>query len=63
MKHLVSLPESTAPRFHALADLPPDDWFSTSDPPASKLGSGGGTAWLLSEHWRTSAPQTQFGDY
>lgn len=60
MKYLVSLPESTVAPFHALAGVSPEHWFAASDPKGSRVGSGGGSAWLLSECWRTSQPGVPF---
>jgi len=60
MKYLVSLPECSAPHFHSLAEVPREDWFCTSDPGGTRAGSGGGTAWLLSECWRRSSPRLPF---
>ena len=47
MKHLLSLPPNVVPHFHQLTALPQTSWFCNSDPIGRKLGSGGGTAWLL----------------
>ena len=33
--------------FYDIEKADRDEWFCTSDPIGSKLGSGGGTAWLL----------------
>lgn len=47
MKKLLSLPPNLVDSFHELAHVDRAVWFCTSDPVGSKLGSGGGTAWLL----------------
>ncbi len=47
MHHLLSLPPDVAGSFHQLSGLPPEGFYCTSDPVGCKLGSGGGTAWLL----------------
>lgn len=60
MKYLVSLPESTAPHFHALAEVSREDWFCSADPKGTRVGSGGGTVWLLSECWRASSCRLPF---
>ncbi|HAQ17692.1 MAG TPA: bifunctional fucokinase/L-fucose-1-P-guanylyltransferase [Prolixibacteraceae bacterium] len=49
MKHLISVPSNTIPHFHQISGLSPDDWFVSSDPEGKKVGSGGGTAHLLTE--------------
>jgi galactokinase/mevalonate kinase-like predicted kinase len=46
--------------FAALESKEPPGWFATSDPPRSKLGSGGGTAHLLAEAWRATGPGQPF---
>lgn len=47
MKKLLSLPPNVVPHFHALTGASHTEYFATSDPVGVKLGSGGGTAWLL----------------
>ncbi len=49
MKHLISVPPITVPHFHSISGLPKKDWFVSSDPKNKKVGSGGGTAHILSE--------------
>jgi len=49
MKHLVSVPSNTISHFHQISGLPESDWFVASDPEGERLGSGGGTAHLLTE--------------
>ena len=53
MKYLLSLPENLVESFHAITEKN-DNWFVTSDPPGTKIGSGGGTAYLLAEHMKNS---------
>lgn len=50
---LLSLPPDTVGRIHALENLDADSYFCSCDPPGSKLGSGGGTTWILDE-WERS---------
>ncbi len=52
MKHLISVPPKSIPFFHSVTGLLSDDWFVASDPAERKVGSGGGTAHLLSELWK-----------
>ena len=44
---LLSLPPNLAGCFHEVTGLGSDEWFCTHDPVGKKLGSGGGSAWLL----------------
>lgn len=43
----MSLPPNLVECFHELRHAERREWFCTSDPVGSKLGSGGGTTWLL----------------
>lgn len=57
MKKLLSLPPNLVECFYDVEHVDPNEWFCTSDPVGSKLGSGGGTAWLLEacqKHWASS---------
>ena len=47
MKKLLSLPPNLVSCFHEITKYGRDEWFCTSDPVGRKLGSGGGTTWLL----------------
>ena len=47
MKKMLSLPPNLVDCFHEVTGLSHDDFFCTHDPIGHKLGSGGGTAWLL----------------
>lgn len=47
MKKLLSLPPNLVECFHEINHADHKEWFCSSDPVGSKLGSGGGTAWLL----------------
>lgn len=47
MKKLLSLPPNLVGCFHDITHTDRNEWFCTSDPVGRKLGSGGGTAWLL----------------
>ena len=52
MKKLLSLPPNLVGSFHDVTGLSRDDYFCTCDPIGHRLGSGGGTAWLLQEAMR-----------
>lgn len=47
MKKLLSLPPNLVNSFHKVANVAVDEWFCTSDPVGARLGSGGGTTWLI----------------
>ena len=53
MKKLLSLPPNLVEVFHEVTGLSKDEYFCTCDPIGHRLGSGGGTAWLLQEASRT----------
>ena len=57
---LLTLPPRMALEFEALEGRPRPAWFATSDPPGSNLGSGAGTANLLADAWRGTAPDESF---
>ena len=52
MKKLLSLPPNLVDAFHEVTGLSREEYFCTCDPIGHRLGSGGGTAWLLQEAWR-----------
>lgn len=47
MRTLLSLPPNLVGSFNDITGLPPSQFFCTSDPINARLGSGGGTTWLL----------------
>lgn len=49
MKKLLSLPPNLIGWFHDITGYPKSEWFCTNDPIDHKLGSGGGTTWLLTQ--------------
>ena len=53
MKKLLSLPPNLVGSFHEVTGLSQDEYFCTCDPVGHRLGSGGGTAWLLQEAYRS----------
>lgn len=59
MKKLLSLPPNLVESFNDITGTLPSEWFCTSDPVGHKLGSGGGTSWLLEDcrlHENASQP-------
>ena len=57
MKKLLSLPPNLVGSFHNVTGLSQDEYFCTCDPVGHRLGSGGGTAWLLQEAYRSQASE------
>ena len=55
MKTLISVPPALIGKFNSRSGLPSDQCFATSDPEGLKLGSGGGTAHLISEGWKAAS--------
>ena len=53
MKKLLSLPPNLVEVFHEVTGLSRGEYFCTCDPVGHRLGSGGGTAWLLQEAYRS----------
>lgn len=53
MRKLLSLPPNLVDAFHDVTGLSRDTYFCTCDPVGHRLGSGGGTAWLLQEAYRS----------
>ena len=52
MKKLLSLPPNLVGAFHDITQRSSKEYFCTCDPVGHRLGSGGGTAWLLREACR-----------
>lgn len=63
MKKLLSLPPNLVEYFHDIEHVSSKEWFCTSDPIGSKLGSGGGTTWLLEACQRAMSPKQTFEDW
>ncbi len=63
MKKLLSLPPNLVDSFHQLENVDNNEWFCTSDPVNAKLGSGGGTAWLLHACQQQWAPKQLFSKW
>lgn len=63
MQKLLSIPENLVHSFHKVTGRQPGEWFATSDPPGTKVGSGGGSAWLLAQHKQQYGESQAFGDY
>ena len=63
MQYLLTLPPKMAEEFASLERRHPPQWFACSDPAGQALGSGGGTANLLFQAWRNTAPGTPFNTW
>lgn len=57
MKKLLSLPPNLVNCFHEIAGVDHENWFCTSDPVGARLGSGGGTTWLLEAYRRSESTE------
>jgi len=63
MKKLLSLPPNLAEYLRKDNNPTWNDYFFTSDPQDKKLGSGGGTAWLLDTCRESENSALKFGDW
>ena len=68
IKKLLSLPPNLVGCFHEITGLSQNEYFCTNDPVGHKLGSGGGTAWLLqqaylSEECRMKSEESSFKEW
>ncbi|MBN2166181.1 MAG: bifunctional fucokinase/L-fucose-1-P-guanylyltransferase, partial [Marinilabiliaceae bacterium] len=62
MKTLISIPENLVEVFNDILPLGSEDRFVSSDPAGKKVGSGGGTAWLLARQFNKSG-EKNFNSY
>lgn len=63
MKKLLSLPPNLVTSFHEMEGVGRDEYFCTSDPVGKRLGSGGGTTWLLEACRQQEEPQTPWQEW
>ncbi len=63
MQKLLSLPPNLVECFHDIENADRDEWFCTSDPVGAKLGSGGGTTWLLQACHNHRSPELPFSEW
>ena len=63
MKKLLSLPPNLVGCFHKISELSKEEYFCTSDPAGTKLGSGGGTTWLLQDCYQQEAGDKSFDQW
>ena len=62
-KKLLSLPPNLVSCFHEVTKLDSEEWFCTNDPVGRKLGSGGGTTWLMHQAYRNSCGNQNFDSW
>lgn len=62
-KYLLSLPPNLVDKFHELTGYSKSEWYCTSDPIGKKLGSGGGTVWLLNECYKSEDNNADFSQW
>lgn len=60
MKKLLSLPPNLVPCFHEVGQVDKTEWFCTADPAGMRIGSGGGTTWLLESCYRNEQTEESF---
>lgn len=63
MKKLLSLPPNLVDCFHDITNLSKDEWFCTNDPIGKKLGSGGGTTWLMEQCYKAWGNGLSFDEW
>ena len=63
MRYLLSLPTNAASNFQELNGKTDNEWFCTSDPKDKRVGSGGGSVWLLEQSHQSEAPDTDFDEW
>lgn len=63
MKKLLSLPPNLVGCFHQVTGLSHEEYFCTCDPVGHRLGSGGGTTWLLEECYRAEGHGLSFDEW
>lgn len=63
MKKLLSLPPNLVNCFHEIKQADRGEWFCTSDPIGARLGSGGGTTWLLESAHRADNTNIPFEEW
>ncbi len=63
MKKLLSLPPNLVSLFHNLTGHNPKEWFCSHDPIDHKLGSGGGSTYLLEECYKKTASKKDFDNW
>ena len=60
MQKLLSLPPNLVNSFYEIEKKDSKEWFCASDPPENRVGSGGGTSWILKENWENNKNPMSF---
>lgn len=63
MKKLLSLPPNLVNCFHDVTGYDREEWFCTNDPVGHKLGSGGGSTWLLEACYNKKGGELSFDEW
>ncbi len=63
MQKLLSFPPNLVKHFHEIEEKNSKDWFCASDPPGNRIGSGGGTSWILNESWNNDKNNGDFAHW
>lgn len=63
IQKLISLPPNLVDSFHELRHASRSEWYVDADPVDRKLGSGGGTSYLLSQAHRASTADISFDEW
>ena len=63
MRKLLSLPPNLVDCFHNIEKVDRSEWFCTSDPIGARLGSGGGTTWLLEAACQAETSSAEFDEW
>ncbi len=63
IKHLLSLPPKLVDTFKTIYEGDSSSFFCASDPVGNRVGSGGGTSWLLSQCWQNETNEESFDNW
>ena len=63
MKKLLSLPPNLVESFHDITGFSHQEFFCSNDPVGRKLGSGGGSTWLLEQCFRSEKVRGSMTDW
>ncbi|MEN8187459.1 MAG: bifunctional fucokinase/fucose-1-phosphate guanylyltransferase [Bacteroidota bacterium] len=63
MQKLLSLPPNLVKYFYEVEEKTSKEWFCASDPPDCRIGSGGGTSWILKESWDNDQTSKDFSNW
>lgn len=60
---LLSLPPNLVDCFNDVTGLDRKEWYCTNDPVGRKLGSGGGTTWLMQQAYQDAGSEDTFDQW